>query len=189
MTPGRDAGGDSPVALTALFAAFLKISMCAFGGGLVWARRAVVEQRHWLSDEDFADIVGLCQFMPGPNILGIAVCVGAKLRGGRGALAAVAGFTLLPIVAGFALGTIYLRQARLPLLQNILSGVSAAAAGLLIATGIRLLMLHRTRPAALIFAALAFAGMIFVKLPLFVVLLGLAPLSVALAGLEKARAA
>ena len=71
-------------------------------------------------------------------------------------------------------------------LQNILGGLSAAAAGLLIATGIRLLMPHRRHPAGLLLAALAFAGMAFTKLPLPVVLLGLAPLGIAVAAYESA---
>ena len=64
---------------------------------------------------------------------------------------------------------------------------SAAAAGLLIATGIRMLLPHRGRPAALLFAALAFGLMAFGKLPLLFVLLGLAPLSIAVAGIARAR--
>ncbi len=175
------------VPLVALFLGFLKVSLCGFGGGVVWARRTVVEQRRWLSDEEFADTLSLCQFMPGPNIVGIAVCVGAKLRGGSGAMAALAGFILIPWSIGFTLGALYLRHAYLPVLQNILHGVSAAAAGLLIATGIRLLMPHRARPWALVFAALAFIGMALTKFPLLFVLFGLAPLSIAAASLERAR--
>jgi len=86
------------------------------------------------------------------------------------------------------LGSLYLQHGHLPLLQNILRGLSAAAAGLLIATGIRLLMPHRARLAALLFAAFAFKGMVFLKLPLLLVLLGLTPLSIAGAGIEGARA-
>jgi chromate transporter len=68
------------IALAALFIAFLKVSLCSFGGGLVWPRRIAVEQRRWIKEEEFADILSLCQFMPGPNVVGLAVCVGAKLR-------------------------------------------------------------------------------------------------------------
>src|SRR5881398_10716 len=73
------------VSLGALFAAFLKVSLFGVGGGggLVWARRIGVEQRQWITEGEFADIVSLCQFMPGPNIIGIAVCTGARLRGRR----------------------------------------------------------------------------------------------------------
>ena len=74
------------VSLGALFAAFLKVSLFGVGGGggLVWARRIGVEQHQWITEGEFADIVSLCQFMPGPNIIGIAVCTGARLRGARG---------------------------------------------------------------------------------------------------------
>jgi chromate transporter len=176
-----------PVPLAALFTAFFTISLCGFGGGLVWARRIAVERRGWISEEEFVDIVSLCQFMPGPNIVGIAVCVGAKLRGLSGAFAAVSGFVLIPGTIGFTLGALYLQYAHLAVVQNILGGISAAAAGLLIATGIRMLGPYSSRPAALLFAALAFGLMTFSKLPLLVVLIGLIPLSIAVTAIGSAR--
>lgn len=174
------------VTLSALFIAFLKVSLCGFGGGLVWARRMVVDRRHWLDEQEFADLLSLCQFMPGPNIANITVCVGAKLRGAPGAAAASAGFILVPWTVGFAIGTTILEYAHHPMLRNILGGVSAAAAGLLIATGIRLLLPHRGRPAALLVAALAVAGLVMAKLPLLVIVLGLAPIGIAAARFEGA---
>jgi len=104
------------------------------------------------------------------------------------AIAAVFGFTLIPWAAGFSLGVVYLRHTHIATLQNILGGVSAAAAGLLIATGIRMLMPHRSRVQALVFAALAVGGMVFTKLPLLVVLFSLTPLSIAVAAFGNARA-
>lgn len=175
------------VTLGALFLAFLKVSLCGFGGGLVWARRVVVEQRRWMDDQEFAETLTLCQLMPGPNIVGITVCVGAKLRGAIGAVTAVAGFILLPWTLGLSLGAVILEHAQLPALQNILGGLSAAAAGLLIGTGLRLLMPLRTRRTAMLFAALAFAGMGLTRLPLPAVLVALAPLSIAATFLESAR--
>ena len=177
-----------PVPLGALFIAFLQVSLCGFGGGLVWARRIVVENRRWISEQEFADIVSLCQFMPGPNIVGIAVCVGARTRGAIGTIAAISGFLIIPWGVGLSLGVLYLKYAHLTVLRNILGGVAATAAGLLIATGTRLLMPHRSRPAALLFAALAFGLMAFTKLPLLVILFSLVPLSIAVAGIENARA-
>ena len=174
------------VALGALFVAFLKVALGSFGGGLVWARRVVVEQRRWLNEEEFADILSLCQFLPGPNIVGITLCVGSRLRGAIGALASVSGFLLLPWTIGFSLGVLYLRYADLPPLQHVLRGLSATAAGLLIATGIRLLTPYRRRPTGLIFAAFAFVGLVLAKLPLLVVLLGLAPISIATAAIAAA---
>jgi len=178
------------VPLRALSVAFLKVSLYGIGGGagLVWAHRIAVDQRRWVNDAEFADIVSLCQFMPGPNIVGIAVCIGTRLRGTIGAIAATSGFLIIPWAIGFAIGMLYLEHVHHPVLRNILGGVAATASGLMIATGIRLLMPHRRRPAALLFAALAFGLMAFGKLPLLVVLFGLVPLGIGVAGIENARA-
>ena len=174
------------VSLDALFMAFLKVAFCALGSGVVWARRIAVEQRRWINEEEFADILSLCQFMPGPNVVGIAVCVGANVRGLTGAIAAACGFVFIPLTIGFSLGVLYLEHAHLPVLQKILAGVSSAAAGLLIATGIRMLMPHRHRPQAWIVADFAIGGLAFGKLPLLVVLLGATLLSIVLAEFEEA---
>jgi chromate transporter len=184
--PGSAPG--QPTALGALFAGFLKVSLCGFGGGLVWAHRAVVERHRWMDEDEFADTLSLCQFLPGPNIVGIAVCVGAKQRGAVGALAALAGFTLIPWAIGLCVAVLYLDQIHRPVLQNILGGVSAVAAGLLMATGARLLIRRHPHPSAFVFAALAFAGAALAKLPLLVVLAMLAPLSVGAAAVFRRSA-
>jgi len=182
-------GAPAQITLAALFVAFLKVSLGAFGGPLAWARRMIVERLGWLSDREFGDILSFCQFLPGPNVVSVAVCVGAKFRGGAGALAALAGFIVIPWVVGFGLGALYLSYAHLGALQNILRGISAAAAGLIIATGLRLLLPHRRRPAAWLFAALAFGGLAFARLPLLLVLVVLLPLSIAAAGGDRTTAA
>src|SRR6202030_2235781 len=115
--------------------ALLTAALLGFGGGIVWARRITVDQRRGISEPEFADIVSLCQFMPGPNIVGIAVCVGTKLRGATGAIAAAAGILVIQWVIAFALGVLCLAHAAHPVLQNILPGVAATPAGLIIATG------------------------------------------------------
>lgn len=186
--PVEPLSADEPVTLGELFVAFLKVSLCGFGGGLVWARRIVVERQQWMDEREFAETLTICQFMPGPNIVGIAVCIGAKLRGAIGTFAALCGFLVIPWAIGLSLGLLCLEYAHLPVLGNILRGIAATAAGLLIATGIRLLLPHRRRPAALLFAALAFVLITFARLPLLAVLFGLAPLSIAVAVVEAAKA-
>ena len=175
------------VSLGALFIAFLTVSLCGFGGGIVWARRIAVEQRRWISEEEFTDILSLCQFMPGPNVVGIAVCVGANRRGTIGAIAAASGFVLIPWTIGLSIGLWLLQYAHLAVIRNILGGVSAAAAGLLIATGIRMLRPHRSRPAMLAITSLAFGGIVFANLPFLTVLFGLAALGIVVAGIENTR--
>jgi chromate transporter len=173
------------VTLRALFCEFLKVSLLASGGGIVWAHRITVDQRQWLNDAEFTDIVSVCQFMPGPNVIGIAVCVGARVRGLLGAVVATAGFVLIPGIIGFLLGVWWFRHTGVPLLQNVLIGLSAAASGMMIATGLRLLRAYRRRLPALLFAALAFAGIAVGHFPLLLVLFVLAPLSIATAILPR----
>jgi chromate transporter len=180
----------APVSLAALFAGFLQAALLGIGGSLlVSTRRVVVEQRGWLVEAEFADTLSLCQFLPGANFANLSVCVGAKFRGGTGALAAFLGLTLAPLTLALGLGVGYLRFADLAAVQHILGGISSAAAGLVIATGLRMLLPHRRRPLAIMFAALAFSGMVLTGLPLPVVLLGLAPLSIAGHWLTRRRTA
>src|SRR4051812_49865278 len=104
--------GDHPpaasITLPALFVTFLQISMLGFGGPIVWARHFLVERRNWLNDAEFAEILSFCQFMPGPNVVSITVCVGARFCGAAGALAALAGFILIPWTVGFAVRALLL---------------------------------------------------------------------------------
>jgi len=182
----NEAPAGPRVTLPALFTTFLKVSLFGFGGPIVWARRFIVEQQHWLTDQEFADLLSLCQFLPGPNVASITVCLGSKLRGPAGAAAGLAGFIVIPWSIGFGLGALLLHFAGVGGLRNTLHGVSAVGAGLIIATGLRLLVPHRTRPMALLFAALAFVGLAIAKLPLLLVVTALAPLSIAAALTERA---
>jgi chromate transporter len=175
---GDTAAPLSRAPLSALFLEFLKVSFLGFGGGIVLAHRAAVERHRWMTEGDFADALTLCQFMPGPNVVGIAVCIGAKTRGLPGALAGFLGFALVPGAVGFALALLYLDQTRIPALEHVLHGISAAAAGLMVATGLRLLRPHRRHAPTLTFAALAFGGLAIARFPLLLVLMVLAPLSV-----------
>jgi chromate transporter len=176
------------VTLGALFLEFAKIGLCGIGSMLVWTRRVIVDERHWMSEAEFAETLSLGQFLPGPEIANISIYVGSKFRGPIGAIIALLGLTAAPLAVGLVLGTLYLRYPHPAVIQKVLGGISAAAAGLLIATGIKMLMPHRRRPAALFFAALAFAGIILAKLPLLTVLVGLVPLSIAVAGVMSPKA-
>ena len=98
------------------------------------------------------------------------------------------GSGIIPWSVGLALGLLLLHYAHLAVLRNILSGIAATAAGLLVATGARLLLPHRDRPIALLFAALAFGLITFGRLPLLAVLFTLVPISIVVASFESARA-
>src|SRR6516225_10465171 len=120
----------------------------------------------------------------GNDVVPVTVDQLAKMRGTIGTIAAVSGFLIIPWIIGLSVGLLFLEYAHLTVFRNILVGIAATAAGLLTATGIRLLLPHRRRPAALVFAALAFGLITFAKVPLLIVLFGLVPLSIAVAGIE-----
>jgi chromate transporter len=176
---------DGVDGLVDLFLAFLQISLSGFGGAINWAHRALVEKRRWMSDEDFTETLSLCQFLPGPNIVNFAMCLGQRQHGIAGAVAALLGVVGVPFFIFLALGALYTRFGGITVVHGILSGISAAAAGFVITVGIRLARPHRRQPVAAFFGTAAFIGMGLVKLPLLWVLLILAPPSVALAWMRS----
>lgn len=167
--------------LVDLYIAFLQISLSGFGGAINWAHRALVEKRHWMSDEDFTETLSLCQFLPGPNIVNFAMCLGQRQHGIAGALAALAGVVAVPFFIFIALGALYTSFGGIAIVHGILSGISAAAAGFVITVAVRLTRPHRRQPIAALFGAAAFIGMGLLKLPLLLVLAVLAPPSIAFA--------
>lgn len=167
--------------LVDLFIAFMQISLSGFGGAINWAHRELVQKRHWMSDEDFTETLSLCQFLPGPNIVNFAMCLGQRQHGASGALAALAGVVTVPLGIFVVLGVLYTEFGQISVIHGILSGISAAAAGFIIAVGIRLARPHRNKPLSALFGLAAFLGMGILGFPLLDVMLALAPISVAIA--------
>jgi chromate transporter len=123
-----------PISLTALLVAFLTISLSGFGGVLAWSRRMVVEERRWMSAEEFNEAYALCQMLPGPNIVNFSVIFGSRFRGPLGAAVAFVGLLGPPVVIVTVFGILYARYGQIESVQRVLAGVSAAAAGLIIGT-------------------------------------------------------
>ena len=131
-----------------------------------FARRMLVEERRWLSAEEFTDVLSLCQLLPGPNIVNVAVCVGARYHGVRGALAAFAGLMTAPFFIIIALGALYTEYGHLPAVAALFRGISAAAAGLVVAMGLKMATSRRLRSAMAWFAVM-FVKLKFVRAPWF----------------------
>jgi chromate transporter len=127
----------APPAVTTpeLFTAFLKVGLSGFGGVLPFARRMLVEQRKWLTELEFNEVLSLSQFLPGPNIVNVTVIVGRRFQGVAGAVAATLGLMLMPMVIVLALAAVYARFAQIAAVRSATHAVSAAAAGLIIAVG------------------------------------------------------
>lgn len=164
-----------------LFLRFMQVAVSGFGGVGPWAQRMLVEERRWLSAEEFTDLMSLCQFLPGPNIVNIAVCVGARFHGARGALAAFAGLMIAPFAIVLGLGVLYTQYGDLPAVSSAFRGVSAAAAGFIVAMGLKMAASKRLRSAMALFAMVTFISMALVRVPLGLLLIVVAPLSVAAA--------
>src|SRR6188768_4487508 len=85
-------------ALLELFRAFVVVSVSGFGGALPWARRMIVDQRRWMTAEEFNEAFALSQFLPGPNIVNFSVVFGQRFGGVPGAAIALAGLLGPPVV-------------------------------------------------------------------------------------------
>ena len=171
-----------------LFLAFFKITLMGFGGTLMWTRRMFVERKRWMTAEEFNDVYALCQFLPGPNVVNLTAVFGSRMRGPTGAIAAWSGFLILPFCVMLAAGMLYERYGDVGIVRRVLSGVAPAAAGLLIATAVKMAapMFRRFEPAPFVMLATAFAiGLMRWPLPL--VLLVIIPVSIGLAWTMRAR--
>ena len=132
-------------------------------------------------------MLSLCQFLPGPNIVNVSIVVGRRFAGPRGAFAAFAGLTLMPMVIIVALGVLYRLVGQLPHVKGAFGGVACAAAGLVLAMGMRMGQALRGSWWQVIVAAIAFIAIAIVRWPLLWVLLGIVPIAVALAWQEQTR--
>ena len=174
--------GTGPVPTSAeLFFGFLQITLSGFGGVLAWARRVIVQERRWMSADEFNELFALCQFLPGPNIINFSIIYGARIRGFMGAAAAVTGLVVPPVVLMIIAGTLYKQYGSLPEIRGALSGLAAAAAGLLLATAVQMaapLWSRGSVPAAFI-AAATFIAIGLLQWPMLWVLALFVPVSIA----------
>jgi chromate transporter len=180
--PAEQASPPQP-GLAELFISFVKVALSGFGAALPWARRMIVEQKRWMTTQEFNEAFALAQFLPGPNVVNFSVVFGARFGGAAGAAAAFFGLMLPPLAIVMVLAALYARYGDLSALGRILSGVTCAAVGLLIATIAKMaapLLVKRLDWAPLI-AIIAFVGVAILRWPLPYVFLGLAPVSIALA--------
>lgn len=169
-----------PPGLRELFIGMLQVALSAFGGGLsAWSQRIVVEQRRWMTNEQFLTGLTVARLFPGPNQINMAVYIGAQFRGLRGAFAALAGMLLVPFTALMALGVAYFWLHEIPAIDRVLAGVVAAAAGMALSMGFKILHEYWHDPVALLLAVAVFVAMEFFHLRLIPVVLVSGPLAMA----------
>lgn len=162
----------------ALFRCCLIVGITGFGGVLPVFVHEVVRKRGWLDYEEFTELLAVCQVLPGPNIVNMSMVLGMRVRGLSGAFVSVLGLLLLPVILVLALGSLYAGFSHLPAVEGAVRAIAAAAAGLLIAITARLFWPQRANPVAIGIGLLVLAGIAWLRLPLFWVLLALGPISV-----------
>jgi chromate transporter len=181
-TPDTDAPKIRPLEL---FLAFSQLALSGFGGVLPWAHRTLVERKGWLTQREFVDTLALGQLLPGPNIGNMAVMIGYRFAGYAGAAAAFSGLVAGPFLLMIATGLAYQTYGALPLVQQALSGMSAVAAGLVLATGLKMTGSLKRHWRPWLFTALALAGVGALRWPLLAVVGVLAPFAIAAAWREQ----
>ncbi|MBM5801180.1 MAG: chromate transporter [Cyanobacteria bacterium K_DeepCast_35m_m2_023] len=158
----------------------LQVALSAFGGGLsAWSQRIVVEQRRWMSNEQFLTGLTVARLFPGPNQINMAVYIGASFLGLSGALVSLAGMVLVPFTLLMGLGVLYFSVHELPAIDRVLAGVVAAAAGMALSMGFKILDQYLKDPVALLLAALVFGALAFGHLRLVPVILVSGPIAMA----------
>jgi chromate transporter len=170
---------------TELFLGFLKIGLLGFGGVAPWARHVIVEERHWLTDAEYAAVLGVGQVLPGPNTVNAAVMIGDRFQGPVGACLSLLGMMAMPLAILVALTSIYGQVAGVPAVQAALAGAAAGAAGLVVGTALKMARRIRPTPRAVLFGGLAFVAVGLLHLSLALAVLVLGPLSIAAAAWER----
>jgi chromate transporter len=174
-----------PHSLFDLFLSFTVLALQGFGGVLAVVQRELVERKRWLTREEFIEEWAVAQVMPGPNVINLAITLGWRYFGWRGALAGVAGMITCPLLVVLALALFYAEFAGNPHVSGALRGMGAVAAGLVTATSLKLLPALKSNvlgvPICAVLAVLAFVAIAWLKLPLAGVLVGLGVIASTLA--------
>lgn len=182
IEPDPTQGPENRPTLFAIFVAFASASLSAFGGALPWVRRVVVEQRRWLTPHEFNEAFSLAQFLPGANALNFSVVLGARFRGPIGSIVAFSGLMTPPLAIVLLIAVLYERYGDIDILNRILTGISAAAAGLIVAFAAKMIQpLLKQRDWTVVVALVGFVGVAIIQWPLPIVFLVLAPISIAFA--------
>lgn len=181
-----------PRSLSDLFLSFTALALQGFGGVLAVAQRELVERKRWMTREEFVEEWAVAQIMPGPNVVNLALMIGNRYFGWRGAMVALAGMLLAPLLVVLVLALLFTQYGQHPPVAGALRGMGAVAAGLVAATGLKLLSTLRAHPLGLwgasLLAVATFLAIGLLGVPLIVTLLGLGGLGWGLTWSQLGRA-
>ena len=163
-----------------LFLGMQQVALSSFGGGLsAWSEQIVVEERQWMSKEEFITGLTVARLFPGPNQINMAVYIGSRFRGLTGAMAALSGILLLPFSVLMLLGLGYYYLHETMAVDRVLAGVITASAGMALSMGFKIAGAYRRDPVAMLFAAVSFIAMTVFHVRLVPLVLVAGPLAMA----------
>jgi chromate transporter len=168
-----------------LFWAFNRLALQGFGGVLAVVQREMVERRNWMTRDEFVEEWAVAQIMPGPNVVNLAITFGQRHFGWRGSLATIAGLFVAPLLVVLTLAVLYAQFSSHPEVSQGLRGMGAVAAGLILATGIKLIPALKRNPLGVVLcgviASVTFVSVALLRLPLVYALFVLGGVSCVLA--------
>lgn len=177
MNPLPSEARPRPRSLSDLFVSFTVLALQGFGGVMAVVQREMVERKRWMTNEEFIEDWAVAQILPGPNVVNLSLMIGGRYFGLRGAMAALAGMLTVPLLLVLLLALAYARYATHPGVAGAMHGMTAVAAGLIAATGLKLLGALKNSPLGIAgcaaLGAACFVAVALLRWPLLFVLPGL----------------
>jgi chromate transporter len=160
-----------------LFWVFTGLALQGFGGVLAVAQRELVDKKQWLTPAEFIEDWAVAQVLPGPNVVNLALMTGDRYFGVRGGMVALAGMLTFPMGIVLLLAVMFAGVSDSVAVQGALRGMGAVAAGMIAATGLKLLASLKENVLGPLLcyalAAMTFISIALLRLPQVWVLLSL----------------
>ncbi len=129
---------NTPKSCWELYWSFSLMAIQAFGGSTAIAQQFLVDQKKWLDQRGFLELLTVSQVLPGPNIMILTTILGDKYFGWKGALASFLGMVSIPGTLMLSMYVVYQQYASNAIVSAALVGMSASAAGMVVGAALRL---------------------------------------------------
>lgn len=168
MSGSSDVLMDKTPTLAEATRVWWKIGILSFGGPaaqIALTHKEVVEERNWLSEQQFLNALSFCMLLPGPEAMQLATYAGWRLHGTLGGLIAGLLFVLPGAAVMMLLATIYGIYGDVPLVEALFYGIKAAVLVIVVEALLRVAKKALSQRAHWLIAALAFVGIFFLSIP------------------------
>jgi chromate transporter len=142
--------------------------------------RDFVENRRWISEQEFFSGLALAQAFPGVNVVNLSIWIGFRLRGGPGALVAALGMIVGPMLMAIAVVSLFDQLARFHVVAALIAGAATVAIGMSLSMGLRAARSLAMQVIPMLVIVAIILALAVLRWPLLPVLLGIVPISVGL---------